>query len=151
MPGMSDPFLCSSGDESAAALRSITPSFHDMLRDAGVPQTHIDEFEALRERWADLAADLGQALESAGFRRHDPMGKGGGFWICWHLRDDGVLVTWAVTNDRSEEFGDPIAGIMHPALLAVLTRCGFAAGLIPEGDEDDAGSVLVTGHAATRT
>jgi hypothetical protein len=38
---------------------------------------------------------------------------------------------------------------MHPALQAVLTVYGFAAELIPEG-EDDAGCVLVTGHNQTR-
>ncbi|MDN3354127.1 hypothetical protein [Actinomadura sp. DC4] len=143
---MSDPFLRSSGDVIPPAIRSVPPSFHDMLREAGVPQEHIDEFEALRERWSDLVADLGRALENSGFARHDPMGEGGGYWICWHLRDDGVMVTWAVTNDRSVEFGDAMSAIMHPTLMAVLIECGFEAELIPEGDED-AGSVLVTGHA----
>jgi hypothetical protein len=150
MRGMSDPFLRSTGDETPPAPRSVTPSFYDMLREAGVPQDHIDDFEALREGWADLVAELGQVLESAGFRRHDPMGPGGGFWICWHLRDDGVLVSWAVTNDEPIEFSDRISSIMHPALQAVLSECGFAAELIPEGDEDDAGSILVTGHAGTQ-
>lgn len=147
--GMSDPFLRSSGDEAPPAIRSLGRSFHGMLREAGVPQAHVDEFEALRERWADLVADLDQALESVGFRRHDPMGPGGGFWICWHLREDGVLASWAVTNDSAVEFGDRISGIMHPALQAVLTACGFVAELVPE-DEDNAGTVLVTGREGDR-
>ncbi len=146
MRGMSDPFLRSSGEDTSPGIRSLAPSFHEMLREAGVPQDHIDEFEALRVQWSELVADLGQALEDAGFRRHDPMGRPGGFWIAWHLRDDGVLVTWAVNNDRSGRFGDPITAIMHPTLQAILNAYGFAAERIPD-DEDDAGSVLVTGYA----
>ncbi|MFB9831370.1 hypothetical protein [Actinoallomurus acaciae] len=145
---MSDPFLRSSGDDAITAPRHPEPSIYGRAREAGVPQSYIDEFEALRVKWADLVVELDQALELAGFRQHDPDGKGGGFGICWHVRDDGVLVTWSVTNDRPIEFDDRISAVMHPALQAVLDECGFTAELVPEG-EDNAGTVLVTGHART--
>ena len=146
--GMSDPFLLASGDEDSPAPRTLAPSFHDALRSAGVPQTRIDEFEALRTRWADLVADLRQVLESAGFRSHAPTGTGGGYWVTWHLRDDGVMVDWAVANGSSPEFSDRISEIMNPAILETLTACGFTAEQIPE-NADDAGTVLVTGRART--
>lgn len=121
------------------------PTFYERLREAGVPQEHIDEFETLRARWAELVAELNRVLEAAGFRPHDPQGPGGGYWICWHLRDDAVMVDWVVTSSDSVESGDRISGIMNPALQAILNESGFTTDVIPPG-EDDAGSVLVTGR-----
>jgi hypothetical protein len=103
------------------------------------------------ESWTELAAGLCTALEAAGFRQHDPLSAGGGFHIAAHVRDDGVLVSWATWQDTSSEPGsaeNTIETIMQSALQAILAASGYAAQMIPEG-HDDAGCILVTGRSDT--
>jgi hypothetical protein len=116
-----------------------------------VPIEVIEDFVTRVESWADLSAALCQAFEAAGFREHDPHGEAGGFGLCSHLRDDGVVVSWVTRDYTAHEpgsFENTIPVIMQPALKSVLTVCGFAVQTIPEG-EDNAGDLLVTGQADT--
>jgi hypothetical protein len=152
---VTDPFLLSaSDDESAPAARPVGRNDELALR-SGLPRAILDiapaeaveNFVTRVESWAELAAGLHQALEAAGFRQHDPWSAGGGFHIAAHLRDDGVVVSWATrqyTSYGPGSFENTIANIMQPALQAILATCGFAAQTIPEG-HDYAGCILVTG------
>jgi hypothetical protein len=103
------------------------------------------------ERWADLSTALHQELEAVGFHEHDPCSTGGGYHIAAHVRDDGVLVSWATRQYSAHEPGsyeNTIENIMQSALQATLAACGFAAQAIPEG-HDYGGYLLVTGRTDT--
>lgn len=154
---VSDPFLLSGyGGESAPAARPTGGNDEPALR-SGLPRAILDivpaetveSFVTRVESWAELTADLRQELEAAGFHQHDPSSAGGGFHIAAHLRDDGVLISWATRRYTSCEpgsFESTVENMMRPALHVILAACGFAAQAIPEGHED-AGYILVTGHA----
>jgi hypothetical protein len=147
--------LSADDGESAPAARPTGRNDELALR-SGLPQAILDiapaeaveDFVRRVESWAELTAALRQALEAAGFHQHEPWGAGGGFHIAAHVRDDGVLVSWATRQHTSCEpgsFENTIESIMQSALQAVLAACGFAAQAIPEG-HDHAGCILVTGR-----
>ncbi|MFC0038223.1 hypothetical protein [Actinomadura rayongensis] len=152
---MTDPFPLSSGgaprdvgDLTIDELRERTgwpPSVFDM-----VPREDVVSFLRRVEGSAPLNEEIGAALESAGMDRHDTAGEGsGGFHVATWLRDDGVVVSWALRgrmNSDGDAFESAVHAVMHPALARILTAAGFDARIIPE-DEDDAGFVLVTGRA----
>lgn len=153
---VTDPFLLSAdGGKSAPAARSADRNNQLALR-SGLPRAILDiapaeaveDFVRRVESWAELTAALRQVLEAAGFHQHEPRGTGGGFHIAAHVRDDGVLVSWATRQYTSCEpgsFENTTESIMQSALQAVLAACGFAAQAIPEG-HDYAGYILVTGQ-----
>jgi hypothetical protein len=156
---MTDPFLLSANDDDDA-LRAHRPAGHDDLAPRpGLPPEYAGRAAAgvadgregtatLMESWAGLAADLQQVLEASGFQLHDPYGAGGGFHIATHVREDGVLVDWNVRNHTNYEPGSfeiTIEAIVRPALEAILVACGFAAEMIPPG-QDNAGCIVVTGR-----
>ena len=156
---VTDPFLLSGyGGESVPAARSAGGNGELALRSGLpwaildiVPAEAVESFVTRVESWAELAADLRQELEAAGFHQHDPSSAGGGFHIAAHLRDDGVLVSWATRRYASCEpgsFESTVENIMRPALQAILAARGFAAQAIPEG-HDDAGYILVTARTDT--
>jgi hypothetical protein len=156
MRGVTEPFLLSaSDDESAPAPQPVSRASELALR-SGLPQAVLDivpaeaaqDFVMRVERWADLSAGLRQALEAAGFHQHEPWSAGGGYHIAAHVRDDGVLVSWATKQYSAHDpgsFENTIENIMQPTLQAILAACGFAAQTIPEG-HDCAGYLLVTGR-----
>lgn len=122
---MTDPFLFSAHDDAAEDL---------VTRD---------------ESRAGLATDIREALEAGGFHRHDAYGPGGGFHVNAYIRDEAVLVTWAAreaTPHVTSPLERQVELIMQPALVGILAASGFDARPIPDG-EDDAGCVLVYGHA----
>jgi hypothetical protein len=153
---VTDPFLLSAGDDEPPAEPSRRAV--ELERRLGLPRTVLDivplevmeELVRRGEAWKELCADLRRTLIAAGFPQHDPQGEGGGFHIASHLRDDGVLVSWATRQYTSHEAGsfeNTVSEIMQPALQAILLSCGFATQTIPEG-LDYAGYLLVTGRTA---
>lgn len=159
MRSVTDPFLLSADeDESAPAARSAGRNDELALR-SGLPRAILDiapaeaveDFVTRVESWAELTATLRQVLEAAGFHQHEPWAAGGGFHIAAHVRDDGVLVSWATRQYTSCEpgsFENTIESIMQSALQVILAACGFATQTIPEG-HDNAGYILVTGRTDT--
>lgn len=156
---MSGPFLLSGhGGESAAAARPTGGNDELALRSALpraildiVPAEAVESFVTRVDSWAELTTDLCQELEAAGLPQHDPWSAGGGFHIAAHLRDDGVLVSWATrryTSCEPASFESTVENIMRPALHGILAARGFEAQAIPEGHED-AGYILVTGRTDT--
>jgi len=122
---VTDPFLFAASDDEAE---------HFVTRD---------------ESRAELAADVREALEAGGFHRHDSYGPGGGFHINAYIRDEAVLVAWTAREaipHVTSVLERQVELIMQPALVAILATSGFDARAIPDG-EDDAGCVLVYGHA----
>ncbi|MFG2007108.1 hypothetical protein ACGFNU_48965 [Spirillospora sp. NPDC048911] len=154
---MGDPFLRASGDEASDGIHTVTDD--DLRQRSGLPQEifdivprdHVEAFVSRVESWADLDAALDGALVSAGFHRHEQRGGGtGGFNIATWLRDDGVILSWALAgrmHSGSDPFDDTVESVMHPALAAILQDCGFDVEIIPH-DQDDAGCLLVTGLTA---
>lgn len=161
---MTDPFLRSPADDELAAETQAAAD-EDLLRRSGlpravfdlVPREHIEQFVTRVESWAELADDLDDDLNSAGFQRHEIDGPGGGFHIATWLRDDGVIVSWSlrgpVDPHEANPMDDKIRAIMGTAIAQILTAYGYNAQVIP-ADEDDANCVLVTGridpHASHR-
>ncbi|MFP3964897.1 hypothetical protein SMC26_21460 [Actinomadura fulvescens] len=153
---MGDPFLRSSDEPFQPAGNADD----DLRRRSGlprevfdlVPRADVERFVSRVESWAGLEGALDRALVSAGFHRHDPGGAGsGGFNIATWLRDDGVVVSWAVAGRSSnpyDTFEDRVESIMNPALAAVLTEIGFDVEIVP-ADQDDAGCLLVSGFTGT--
>jgi hypothetical protein len=159
---VTDPFLLSAHDEESGPGGTAAGRIDELALRSGLPRAILDrmpaeavgvveEFVTRVESWADLVGDLREVLEAAGFRQHDPRGEGGGYHIAAHVRDDGVLVSWATTQYKASgpgSFEYTVERIVQPALRKVLEECGFAAQLIPDG-QDDAGCILVTGRPTT--
>jgi hypothetical protein len=159
---VTDPFLLSANDDESGPATSVVGRIDELALRSGLPRAIlnrmpaeavgvVEEFVTRVESWADLVGDLREVLEAAGFQQHDPRGEGGGYHIAAHVRDDGVLVSWATTQYKASgpgSFEYTVERIVQPALREVLGACGFAAQLIPDG-HDDAGCILVTGRLTT--
>lgn len=101
--------------------------------------------EADEEMRGDLADSIARKLTAAGFRRHDPFGRRGGF--CLSLWEDGVVVAWSTTEyteDVVSPFEKTVQRSMLPALEQILQATGFTARIIPE-EEGNGGDIRVTG------
>lgn len=101
--------------------------------------------EAAEQTWGDLAGSIAGTLTAAGFRRHNPFGPRGGFGLS--LWEDGVIVGWSTTEypeDAVSPFEKMVEHAIVPALEQILVATGFAAHIIPEG-QDNAGYIQVTG------
>jgi hypothetical protein len=158
---VTDPFLLSANDDRSEAEGRLAGRLDELALRSGLPRAVLDripaeavgvveEFVTRVESWADLVGELREVLEAAGFRQHDPRGEGGGYHIAAHVRDDGVLVSWATTQYKASgpgSFEYSVERTVQSALHAVLVACGFAAQQIPDG-QDDAGCILVTGRPA---
>jgi hypothetical protein len=158
---VTDPFLFSAHDEEFEAEGQLAGRIEELALRSGLPRAVLDrmpaeavgvveEFVTRVESWADLVSDLREVLEAAGFRQHDPRGEGGGYHIAAHVRDDGVLVSWATRQYKASgpgSFEYTVERTVQSALEEVLGACGFAAQPIPDG-QDDAGCILVTGRPA---
>ncbi len=161
--GVTDPFLLSANDGELALNSQPTgrTAESEQLSDADFNRYVAQITERVvrsARRWAPLVARLDEALEAAGFHRHDPYSAGGGYHMATHSRDDGVLVCWAARQDSPEAmyrldsplyqpdtFERAVERIMNPALLAVLTRAGFA-GLIPPSQPASPGPLRALGQ-----
>jgi hypothetical protein len=156
---VTDPFLLSANDAPPAPAASAD-SIGELAYRMGVPRSLLDDMppetlarleeatadmEAKEETWGELAGLLARKLTAAGFRRHDPCGPRGGFGLC--IWEDGVIVGWSTTeylDDVVSPFEKMVEHAMIPSLEQILVASGFAASIIPEG-EDNAGYIRVTG------
>jgi hypothetical protein len=156
---VTDPFLVSANDDApvpaapADRVGELARRMHvsrTMLQD--MPPEDLDRMEQfathrdeLEQTWGDLADSIIRKLKAAGFRRHDAIGPRGGF--CLSVWDDGVIVGWSTTeyiDDVVSPFEKSVEHVMLPALQQILQVTGFAASIIPVG-EDNAGDIQVTG------
>jgi hypothetical protein len=156
---VTDPFLLSAHDDESWPEGSAAGRLDQLALRSGLSRAILDRIPAEAvgvvecfvtrvEAWADLVSDLREVLEAAGFRQHDPRGEGGGYHIAAHVRDDGVLVSWATTQYKASgpgSFEYSVERIVQPALREILGESGFATQQIPDG-QDDAGCILVTGR-----
>jgi hypothetical protein len=154
--------LLSANDDESFPQGSAAGRIDELALRSGLPRAILDrmpaeavgvveEFVTRVESWADLVGELREVLEAAGFRQHDPRGEGGGYHIAAHVRDDGVLVSWATTQYKASgpgSFEYTVERVVQPALREVLAASGFEAQQIPDG-HDDAGCILVTGRPTT--
>jgi hypothetical protein len=156
---VTDPYLLSASDD-APVPAALADRISELARRMGVPRTMLgdmpsellDQMEqfaahtkATEQTWGELAGSIARTLTAAGFRRHNACGPRGGFGVC--MWDDGVIVGWSTTEypeDAVSPFEKMVEQAMIPALEQILVATGFAACIIPEG-EDNAGDIRVTG------
>jgi len=120
-------------------LEDMPPETLDRMEESAA---HI---KAREKTWGDLADSIARKLTAAGFRRHDPTGQRGGFFLS--MWDDGVIVAWSATeytNDTVGPFEQIVERAMLTALEQILQAIGFTARIIPE-QEDNGGDIRVTG------